>query len=211
VSSRTLLQQHGYIPTNILYPYAAKQRLRHSHSFLPHATYENLNFIETTNPSFFPAAKQQQPHIPNNLVYRTASAAAAPQLTDREMYNYLQSKKQLIQQHNAASLNALNLSNTHISEPIYENVPLPAPTAVERKISIENPQPTVRTRQRIIELPQNIDQVTVSSADGISMVNIVNSNNNINNINADQINGNEKLKGSLQKLYIGSNNGKLFL
>lgn len=216
VSSRTLLQQHGLIPTNaILYPYAAgtvgaKQRLRHSHSFLPHATYENLNFIEATNTAnFFPSAKQQQ-HIPNNLIYRTVSSAAAPQITDREMYNYLQSKKQ--QHHNAVSLNALNLSNTHISEPIYENVPLPTPaTTIERKISVENqnPQPTARTRQRIIELPPSVDQVTVSSTDGISMVNIVN-----NNSIADQINGNENAKkGSLQKLYIGTkhdnNNGML--
>lgn len=200
MSSRTLFQQHGYIPPNaILYPsYAGtvgtKQRLRHSHSFLPHATYENLNFIETANTNFFPK------HIPTNLVYRTSSAAAQ-QLADME---YLYNKKQQ-QQHHNHSLNALNLSNTHISEPIYENVPLPIPS--ERKISIENPQPTVRVRQRLIELPQtSAEQVTVTSSDGISMVNIVNNN-------ADQLNGNENAKkGSLQKLYItkqDTNNGNV--
>lgn len=119
VSSRTLMQ-HGFIPSNahsILYPYTGgmavpKQRLRHSHSFLPHATYENLNFIETS-----PANHLFPKHIANNLVYRTASAAAAAQ----QMEYYLHK-----QQQRNHSLNALNLSNSHISEPIYENFPLPS-------------------------------------------------------------------------------------
>lgn len=197
VSSRTLLQQHGLIPTNaILFPVGNKQRLRHSHSFLPHATYENLNFIEATNTNFF-ASK----HIPNNLVYRAASSAAAPHIIDKDMY-FLQSKKQ----HHNASLNALNLSNTHISEPIYENVPLPTPSSPERKISIEKPQPTVRTRQRIIELPPQLkDQVTIASSSSIRMVNIV------NNSSIDQLNGNENAKkGSLQKHDNNINNGKIY-
>lgn len=111
VSSRPLLH-HGLLTSNahsILYPYPSmanhhgiKHRLRHSHSFLPHATYENLNFIETANPNFFPPK-----HTPNNLIFRTASSAAAVQ-----------------HRHQAISLNALNLSNTHINEPIYENFPL---------------------------------------------------------------------------------------
>jgi tyrosine-protein phosphatase non-receptor type 14/21 len=95
VSSRTLYQQHGgYIPSNIINPYTTvtpsgiKQRLRHSHSFLPHATYENLNFIETANPNFFPTK-----HIPNNLIYRTASSAAAHQhLVNMEYYQAQASK-----------------------------------------------------------------------------------------------------------------------
>lgn len=188
---------HSYIPPNtILYPsiVGTKQNLRHSHSFLPHATYENLNFIETANTNL------NFRHIPNNLIYRTASSAAAQQLADMEFY--LHNKKQL-QPHQ--SLNALNLS----SEPIYENVPLPTPTTSERKVSIENPQPTMRVRQRIIDAPQsNGDQVTVSSNNGLSTINIVNNNNN----NSDhQMNGNENIKiGSLQKLYISrhdNNNG----
>lgn len=111
VSSRTLL---GYTTHSILYPYAPggmKQRLRHSHSFLPHATYENLNFIEAANPNLF-----QAKHIPNNLVYRTSSAAAAQQMADMEYYLHKQQRNH--------SLNALNLSNSHISEPIYENFPI---------------------------------------------------------------------------------------
>jgi tyrosine-protein phosphatase non-receptor type 14/21 len=145
VSSRNLLhQQHGFIPytsaTALTSNGIPKQRLRHSHSFLPfpHATYENLNFIDasSTNHSFFPSTK----HIPNNnMIYRTTSSAAAQQLADMEYYLHKQ-------QHRNHSLNALNLSNSHISEPIYENVPLPESsspssanaTNVERKISFEH-------------------------------------------------------------------------
>lgn len=107
VSSRPLLLTSN--AHSILYPYPSmanhhgiKHRLRHSHSFLPHATYENLNFIEPANPNFFPPKP-----APNSLIFRTASSAAAMQ-----------------HRHQAISLNALNLSNSHINEPIYENFPL---------------------------------------------------------------------------------------
>lgn len=154
-------QQHGYhhhIPSNahsILYPYVTtaassgmKHRLRHSNSFLPHATYENLNFIEATNPSFFPSSK----HIPNNnnMIYRTSSSA---QQLAADMEYYMHKQQQL-------SLNALNLSNSHISEPIYENVPLP--TTAERKISANNNNVNntnmnrpVRPRPRLIHTENN--------------------------------------------------------
>lgn len=206
--SRTLLhQQHGFIPSNphsILYPYTSvatsvggggglKQRLRHSHSFLPHATYENLNFIEATtnnNPqSFFPSSK----HIPNNMIYRTASSAQ--QLADMEYY--------LHKQHRNHSLNALNLSNSHISEPIYENVPLPmnnasttTPINVERKISSNENRP-VRPRPRLVHTEPSIDVVSssVNASNNFNMVNAnaFSSNNNngsTKNIN-DPLNGNE--------------------
>lgn len=209
VSSRTLLHQHGYIPSNahsVLYPYTSavapggiKQRLRHSHSFLPlpHATYENLNFIETTNPSFFPSK-----HIPNNLIYRTASSAAAQQLADMEYYMHNK-------QHRNHSLNALNLSNSHISEPIYENVPLPTNAATstsniagtnnaERKISNENNRP-VRLRPRLIQAePSSVSANT-------NMVNAYSNNGSNKNIN-DPLNGNENLQNAKKQHYILVNN-----
>lgn len=180
VSSRTLLQ-HGLIPSSIIYPYTSaspggmKQRLRHSHSFLPHATYENLNFIETTNPNLFPTK-----HIPNNLIYRTASAAAAQQMADMEYYLHKQQRNH--------SLNALNLSNSHISEPIYENFPMPSyearPKSNEQRMPIEKralllPQPRLNQSEQ--------SMVTVST----NMMNhFHNSNRNVN----ESFNGNENSK-----------------
>lgn len=179
VSSRTLLQ-HGLIPSSILYPYTSvaggmKQRLRHSHSFLPHATYENLNFIETANPNLFPAK-----HIPNNLIYRTASAAAAQQMADMEYYLHKQQRNN--------SLNALNLSNSHISEPIYENFPMPSyearPKDNEQRMPIEK-RPLVLPQQRANQSEQSM--VTVST----NMMNhFNNSNRNVN----ESLNGNENSK-----------------
>lgn len=196
VSSRTLLQ-HGYIPNahSILYPYTSvnspggmKQRLRHSHSFLPHATYENLNFIETANPNLF-----QTKHIPNNLIYRTASAAAAQQMADMEYYLHRQQRNH--------SLNALNLSNSHISEPIYENFPIPsyeskvADTAM-RKVSLEMRAP-VQPQPRSIQTEPSMDTVTTNMMNKYN-----NSNKNINDLN-----GNENFKYKQQQQHYLSNNG----
>lgn len=233
--SRTLLHQHqhGYIQSNphsVLYPYTSiatagiaggggggmKQRLRHSHSFLPHATYENLNFIDapTTNnnpQSFFPSSK----HIPNNMIYRTASSVQ--QLADMEYYLHKQQRNH--------SLNALNLSNSHISEPIYENVPLPinnnASTTtttthnnVERKISNNENRP-VRPRPRLVHTePSSIDVVIPSSgntaSNNINMVNAnaFNSNNNISNNNGSTKNINDPLNGNEIASANNSNNNR---
>lgn len=186
VSSRTLMQ-HGFIPSNahsILYPYTSvatqggmKQRLRHSHSFLPHATYENLNFIETANPNLFSTK-----HIPNNLIYRTASAAAAQQMADMEYYLHKQQRNH--------SLNALNLSNSHISEPIYENFPLPSQAAVDvhRKLSaVEMRAPVQPQPPRPIQMEPSLDTTTNNSSKNKQQQHylIVNSNssNDINNGN----------------------------
>lgn len=181
VSSRTLLQ-HGFIPSNahpVLYP-GMKQRLRHSHSFLPHATYENLNFIETANANLFPTK-----HIPNNLVYRTASAAAAQQMADMEYYLHKQQRNH--------SLNALNLSNSHISgsrEPIYENFPLPSPADdVQRKISVEIRVPD----KRPIQLEPPMDTAPARVLHKFS-----------NSRNVDELNGNENSKYK-QPMYLNSN------
>lgn len=104
---------------------------RHSHSFLPHATYENLNFIETANSNLRP--KQ---HVSNNnLIYRTSSSTAAAVAQNMDMELFLQNQKlqqqklhqQTLQNHHNQSLTTL--SNTQISEPIYENVPLPSYSA----------------------------------------------------------------------------------
>lgn len=187
VSSRTLLQ-HGLIPSSILYPYTSvssaagmKQRLRHSHSFLPHATYENLNFIETANPNMFPAK-----HIPNNLIYRTASAAAAQQMADMEYYLHKQQRNH--------SLNALNLSNSHISEPIYENFPMPSyearPKDNERRMPIEKralllPRPN-QSEQSMVTVPTNL------------INNYNNSNRNVNEL----LNGNDNSKHKQQHYLI---------
>lgn len=196
VSSRTLLQ-HGYIPNShsILYPYtsinspgAMKQRLRHSHSFLPHATYENLNFIETANPNLF-----QTKHIPNNLVYRTASAAAAQQMADMEYYLHKQQRNH--------SLNALNLSNSHISEPIYENFPIPSH---EAKIN-DNPLRKVSLEVRVPVQPQPRSIQTEPSMDTNMSTNMMNKYNNSNK-NINDLNGNENFSKYKQQHYI-TNNG----
>jgi tyrosine-protein phosphatase non-receptor type 14/21 len=195
VSSRTLLQ-HGFIPSNahsILYPYTSvaagggmKQRLRHSHSFLPHATYENLNFIETANPNLF------HKHIPNNLIYRTASATAAQQMADMEYYLHKQQRNH--------SLNALNLSNSHISvaeQPIYENFPLPSRSEVKlsdnapRKVSMEMRAQPVQPQPRSIQ--------TEPSMDTTNMMNKY--NNSSRNVN-EASNGNENFKYSKQQHYL---------
>lgn len=103
---------------------------RHSHSFLPHATYENLNFIETANSNLRP--KQ---HVSNNnLIYRTSTSTVATVAQHMDMELFLQNQKlhqqklhkQTLQNHHNQSL---TLSNTQISEPIYENVPLPSYSA----------------------------------------------------------------------------------
>lgn len=209
VSSRTLLQ-HGYVPSNahsVLYPYTSvaaqggmKQRLRHSHSFLPHATYENLNFIETANPNLF-----QAKHIPNNLIYRTASAAAAQQMADMEYYLHKQRNH---------SLNALNLSNPHISEPIYENFPIPSyemkqqqqqqPIADKtvRKVSVEVRAPPVQPQPRSIHAEPSMDTVSTN------MMNKY--NNSTKNIN-ESMNGNENVKHKQQLHIIDVNNGNEML
>lgn len=220
VSSRTLLQQHGYMPSHsVLYPYTSSiatngakqnQRLRHSHSFLPHATYENLNFIETTNPSFFPT---KMPN--NNMIYRTVSSAAAQKVVD-DMEFFLHNK----QQHRNHSLNALNLnlSNSHISEPIYENVPLPTTTnnsstnvntIVERKISFESRQRAIQQQQQTEASALANNNISISSVSANNMVNAFNNNNNGSNKNInDPLNGNESAKKQLQQQhhYIFANN-----
>lgn len=204
VSSRTLLQ-HGFIPSNahsILYPYTSvaapggmKQRLRHSHSFLPHATYENLNFIETANPTMFSTK-----HIPNNLIYRTASAAAAQQMADMEYYLHKQQRNH--------SLNALNLSNSHISEPIYENFPLPSQAAVDvhRKLSaVEMRAPVQPQPPRPIQLEPSMD-----TAVSTNMLNKY--NNSSKNINNEAPNGNEigsKYKQQQQHYLIVNSNSDI--
>lgn len=220
VSSRTLIQ-NGYIPSNahLLYPYGGgggggvstgkhPQRLRHSNSFLPHATYENLNFIETANPKFFPSTK----HIPNNLIYRTASSAAAQQL-DMEYYLH---KQQHHQQNRNQSLNALNLSNSHISEPIYENVPLPLVNAlptmnVERNVSNEKIHPVLTRPSRVIHSEsKNIDQAEESSH-AAAVADMLNANVHINNKGSnkninDPLNGNEKAAAAQQYVLINNDN-----
>lgn len=205
VSSRTLLQ-HGYIPANahsILYPYTSmaapsgmKPRLRHSHSFLPQmATYENLNFIDTANPSFFPTK-----HMPNNLIYRTASSAAAQQMADMEYYH---------KQQRNHSLNALNLSNSHISEydisPIYENFPLPSREVnsaenAQRKVSLEarahaQPQP------RSIHMEPSMESVSTGMLNKYN-----NSNKHIN-----EMNSNDNIKYKQQQLYHNNNGSRVNL
>jgi tyrosine-protein phosphatase non-receptor type 14/21 len=202
VSSRTLIHPHAYIPPyahSILYPYGGgggtviagnnnkHQKLRHSNSFLPHATYENLNFIETTNPNFFPAK-----HIPNNLIYRTASSAAAQQLADMEYYLNKQQQKQ--QQHRNHSLNALNLSNSHISEPIYENVPLPL---VKSSNALHTTTTNEKTHHPVLIKPSpRIAQTAVrtnSAEESSSDANFYNINkgSSRNISNSDPLNGNE--------------------
>lgn len=194
VSSRTLLQ-HGFIPSNphsILYPYTSvaaangmKQKLRHSHSFLPHATYEtyeNLNFIETANPSMF-----QAKHIPSNLIYRTASAAAAQQMADMEYYLHKQQRNH--------SLNALNLSNSHISEPIYENFPLPSQ---EVKPPTDNALRKISTEMRAPVQPQPRSIQTEPSMDTVLATNMMNKYNNSDK-NINDLNGNEAFKYKQQQ------------
>lgn len=198
VSSRTLLNHQGFIPSNarsILYPYTIataggmKQRLRHSHSFLPHATYENLNFIEPTNPNMFPSK-----HIPNNLIIRTSSSVAAhQQLADMEYYLQKQ------QQHH--SFTALNLSNSHISEPIYENVPLPSyeqpSDNVQQRVSIEMRSKPVQTQQlKPIQMEPPIDT---------GLMNKFNNNSSNKNVN-ETISGNENAKYMQHYLIANSDN-----
>lgn len=214
VSSRTLIQ-NGYLPSNaqLLYPYGVtaggkhQQRLRHSNSFLPHATYENLNFIETTNPNFFPSTK----HIPNNLIYRTASSAAAQQL---DMEYYLHKQQHHLQNRNQ-SLNALNLS----SEPIYENVPLPL---VNASTASSNALPTMNVEQqqrnvsvltrpsRVIQSESknnnNIKQTTTSEDHAV--VDMLNANVQHNKGSNKNINdGNEKAQQYV--LINNDNNGNI--
>jgi len=206
VSSRTLHQQAGgYIPSNpnsILFPYVGqpsvgmKQRLRHSHSFLPHATYENLNFIETANPSMFTTK-----HIPNNLIYRTASAAAAQQMADMEYY--------LHKQHLNHSLNALNLSNSHISEPIYENVPLPSYDERLPNESRKPPPQQQQPKQQQVQPKPRITHAeppdtTISSSSGM-MTKYNTSNKNIN----DSLNGNKQQQQQQQQHYLIVNNSDI--
>lgn len=185
VSSRTLLQ-HGYIPSNahsILYPYTSmaatggmKQRLRHSHSFLPQmATYENLNFIETANPNLYP--------FKHNLIYRTTSSAAAQQMMDMEYYLHKQQRNH--------SLNALNLSNSHISDisPIYENFPLPSHEVnsadnAQRKISLEG-RAHIQPQQRPIQMEPSMSTVST---------NMINNYNNSNKHINETMNSNDNSK-----------------
>lgn len=187
VSSRTLL--HSYLPPNVLYSYTSvaptagvKHRLRHSHSFLPHATYENLNFIETANPNLF----HHKP-IPNNLIYRTASAAAAQQMADMEYYLHKQQKNH--------SLNALNLSSSHISEPIYENFPMPSYKTAEKLKSTSD----IRKSRPIKAQPLRT-QPPIDAAAAI-MTNFNNSNKNIN----ESSNGNENSIYKQQQYYLAVN------
>jgi tyrosine-protein phosphatase non-receptor type 14/21 len=97
-------------------------------------------------------------------------------------------------------LNALNLSNSHISEPIYENVPLPTATSthVERKISIEN-QP-VRPKPRIVEKEPSMDIVSAST-------NTVNVNANaFNKGSSKNINDPSKINEIAKKHFMLANN-----
>lgn len=213
VSSRTLIQ-NGYLPSNaqLLYPYGVtaggkhQQRLRHSNSFLPHATYENLNFIETTNPNFFPSTK----HIPNNLIYRTASSAAAQQL---DMEYYLHKQQHHLQNRNQ-SLNALNLS----SEPIYENVPLPL---VNAATASSNALPTMNVEQqqrnvsvltrpsRVIQSEsKNNNNIKQTTSEDHAVVDMLNANVQHNKGSNKNINdGNEKAQQYV--LINNDNNGNI--
>lgn len=226
VSTRTL-HQHNIPPSalnSILYPYTTvtgtggiKQRLRHSHSFLPHATYENLNFIEATNPTFFPSSK----HIPNNMIYRTTSSVASKQLADMEYYL-------LQKQHRNHSLNALNLSNSHISEPIYENVPLPTnQTTPPQQQNLQQvnmlannnnnnesnrpvrPKPrfihSSEHQQPSIEVLPSVN-ANILNSNSNTMLNAFNNNGSTKNIN-DPLNGNENaVNNNNVKHYIYANN-----
>lgn len=181
VSSRTFLSPHHpymYITAHgqpILYaaagvgPGPAK---RHSHSFLPHATYENLNFIETQPQNVFQG--------PNNLIYRTSSAAAAfAQQLDMELY--LQQKS------------ALNLSTSHVSEPIYENVPLPNPNYPQN-----HQEAIVRTAKMQPKKPIPLERHDSASTTSI----ITNSHNN-------SIKSSDMLKYK-QQLMINNNNNQYY-
>lgn len=199
VSSRTLLQ-HGFIPSNahsVLFtsmaaPGGMKQRLRHSHSFLPHATYENLNFIETANPNLFSTK-----HIPNNLIYRTASAAAAQQMADMEYYLHKQRNH---------SLNALNnLSNSHISEPIYENFPLPSYDMKPSQAAVDVHRKLSAVEMRAPSKPRPIQmEPTMDAANLLSKL-----NNSSKNINNESQNGNEMAKYKHQHYLIVNSSGDI--
>lgn len=101
-------------------------------------------------------------------------------MADMEYYMHRQQRNH--------SLNALNLSNSHISEydisPIYENFPLPSqakPNEVPRQVSVEVRAP-VQPQPRSIQTEPSMDMVST---------NMMNSYNNSNkNIN-DLLNGNE--------------------
>ena len=180
VSSRTLLNQSSLMPKypmNTIYPPNIKQRLRHSHSFLPHATYENLNIIETANP--------------DSMIYRTSSAAGtiAQQMN---MEHFLQNRQH---RYIMKSLNGLNLSNTHVTEPIYENVPLPL-TQYDYELN------RVGLHQNVLELtprlatnpiamarkPQQKFLMTNNNSNSTNQ--LFNNNNNNNNNNSNNNNNN---------------------
>uniref|UniRef100_A0A1B0CB99 protein-tyrosine-phosphatase n=1 Tax=Lutzomyia longipalpis TaxID=7200 RepID=A0A1B0CB99_LUTLO len=86
-------------------------RLRHSQSYLPHGTYENLNYIEANGVTKPPPPPQMQS---NNIYYC---------LQQHDVEQLLQNgTKQLL--HSTPSL-AHQMNGGGSVEPIYENVPLP--------------------------------------------------------------------------------------
>ncbi|GAB0089160.1 tyrosine-protein phosphatase non-receptor type 14 [Sergentomyia squamirostris] len=116
-------------------------RLRHSQSYLPHGTYENLNYLEANG-----AAKPPPPPpIQSNNIYYC--------LQQHEMEHLLKQQQNGSSQmmHNAPSLGH-QMNGGGSVEPIYENVPLPwhkeVTPARERASSVtsgvkhaENPPP----------------------------------------------------------------------
>uniref|UniRef100_A0A1B0D257 protein-tyrosine-phosphatase n=1 Tax=Phlebotomus papatasi TaxID=29031 RepID=A0A1B0D257_PHLPP len=89
-------------------------RLRHSQSYLPHGTYENLNYLEGNGAA---AAAKPPPPIPSNNIYYCLQQHEMEQLLKQQ-----NGSNQIL--HNAPSIGH-QMNGGGSVEPIYENVPLP--------------------------------------------------------------------------------------
>lgn len=125
-------------------------RLRHSQSYLPHGTYENLNFIEPTKTNLL--SKQiQKVYEGKNVIY------CMPR--DVEHQILLQQDHQY--QNGGMIQSLVNSSSQHINgsiEPIYENVPLPWPNNENNSSEMRDRTSSVQSAPGVMRIGDKINK-----------------------------------------------------
>lgn len=125
-------------------------RLRHSQSYLPHGTYENLNFVEPTKTNLL--SKQiQKVYDGKNVIY------CMPR--DVEHQILLQQDHQY--QNGGMIQSLVNSSSQHINgsiEPIYENVPLPWPNNENNSSEMRDRTSSVQSAPGVMRIGDKINK-----------------------------------------------------
>lgn len=149
-------------------------RLRHSQSYLPHGTYENLNFIEPTTKTNLLSKQIQKVYDGKNVIY------CMPR--DVEHQILLQQDHQY--QNGGMIQSLVNSSSQHINgsiEPIYENVPLPWPNNENNSSEMRDRTSSVQSAPGVMRIGDKINkgsqQIYNEEYPSVAAVNVTKINN----------------------------------